>query len=232
METNQPLNAKVVGITGANGTLGQALIAELSLQGAKIIAFTTNKTAIFAPEITIVHWQIGSESELRSYLEMLDILIINHGINVYDNRTILGIDRSYQVNTFSAIRLTEMFLNTVSTSAHPATKELWINTSEAEVNPAFSPLYELSKRTLGDLITLLRLDAPCRIRKLVLGPFKSQLNPAGVMSPKSIAWGIIALANKDFKDIIITINPITYLLFPLKEFAQSLYFRLLTTKHS
>ena len=232
METNQPLNAKVVGITGANGTLGQALIAELSLQGAKIIAFTTNKTAIFAPEITIVYWQIGSESEIRSYLEMLDILIINHGINVYDNRTILGIDRSYQVNTFSAIRLTEMFLNTVSTSAHPATKELWINTSEAEVNPAFSPLYELSKRTLGDLITLLRLDAPCRIRKLVLGPFKSQLNPAGVMSPKSIAWGIIALANKDFKDIIITINPITYLLFPLKEFAQSLYFRLLTTKHS
>ena len=93
METNQPLNAKVVGITGANGTLGQALIAELSLQGAKIIAFTTNKTAIFAPEITIVHWQIGSESELRSYLEMLDILIINHGINVYDNRTVSGIDR-------------------------------------------------------------------------------------------------------------------------------------------
>ena len=111
-------------------------------------------------------------------------------------------------------------------SSHRALKELWVNTSEAEVNPAFSPLYELSKRTLGDLITLRRLDAPCIIRKLIFGPFKSQLNPYGVMSPSWVAAMAVALAKRDFRNIIVTINPITYILLPLKEAFQSLYFRL------
>jgi monoglucosyldiacylglycerol epimerase len=118
----------------------------------------------------------------------------------------------------------------VTESSHKAIKELWINTSEAEVNPAFSPLYELSKRTLGDLITLRRLDAPCIIRKLVLGPFKSQLNPSGVMSAQWVAWAVVALAKRDFRDIIVTINPITYIAFPIKEFFNALYFQLFTKK--
>ena len=89
-------------------------------------------------------------------------------------------------------------------------------------------MYELSKRTLGDLITLRRLNAPCIVRKLVLGPFKSQLNPSGIMSARWIAWATIALAKRDFRDIIVTINPITYLVFPIKEFCQSWYFRIFT----
>jgi monoglucosyldiacylglycerol epimerase len=134
------------------------------------------------------------------------------------------------VNAFSALRLTGLFLNTVTESSHRALKELWVNTSEAEVNPAFSPLYELSKRTLGDVMTLRRLDAPCVIRKLVFGPFKSQLNPYGVMSPSWVAKTAVALAKRDFRDIIVTINPLTYVLFPIKEFFQSLYFRLCKSK--
>ena len=224
--TSLALKGKVVGITGASGTLGQALIEELSLQGAKVVAFTTNQSAVFQPEIKVLSWQLGSESELQSHLKEIDILIINHGINVYVDRTPAAIYKSYEVNTFSALRLTEIFLSTVSTSSDRATKELWVNTSEAEVSPAFSPLYELSKRALGDLVTLQRLDAPCIIRKLVLGPFKSQLNPIGVMSPRWVAWAIVALAKRDFRDVIITINPITYLTFPIKELFQSLYFRL------
>ena len=224
--TSLSLKGKVVGITGASGTLGQALIEELSLQGAKIIAFTTNQAAIFQPEIKVLSWQLGAESELQSHFKEIDILIINHGINVYGDRSAAAIYDSYQVNTFSALKLTEIFLSTVSLSSERATKELWINTSEAEVNPAFSPLYELSKRALGDLVTLRRLDAPCIIRKLVLGPFKSQLNPVGVMSPRWVAWAIVSLAKRDFRDVIITINPITYLIFPIKELLRSLYFRL------
>jgi monoglucosyldiacylglycerol epimerase len=219
---------KVVGITGASGALGQALVEELSLQGAKVIAFTTNQTAGFPAEIQVVSWQLGAEAELRSHLEAIDILIINHGINVYGDRTTAAINQSYEVNTFSALRLSEIFIATVPKSADKSTKELWINTSEAEVNPAFSPLYELSKRTLGDIITLRRLDAPCILRKLVLGPFKSKLNPYGVMSARWVAAAIISLAKRGFRDIIVTINPITYLLFPIKEFCQSSYFRSFT----
>jgi monoglucosyldiacylglycerol epimerase len=223
--TSLSLKGKVVAVTGASGALGQALIEELSRQGAKVVAITTSPTTVFKKEVAVLSWQLGAESELLSHLQSVDILIVNHGVNVYGDSSPTAIYKSYEVNTFSTLRLTELFLSTVTASSDRATKELWINTSEAEVNPAFSPLYELSKRTLGDLITLRRLDAPCIIRKLVLGPFKSQLNPYGIMSAPWVARAIVFLAKRDFRNIIITINPITYLVFPIKEFCQSSYFR-------
>jgi hypothetical protein len=76
------------------------------------------------------------------------------------------------------------------------------------------------------LITLKRQDAPCIIRKIVLGPFKSQLNPVGVMGADWVAWAVVALAQRDVRNIIVTINPLTYLSFPIKETAQALYFKL------
>jgi monoglucosyldiacylglycerol epimerase len=228
--TSLSLKGKVVAVTGASGMLGQALIKELTSQGAKVIALTTSPTADFRDEVTVISWQLGKESELLSRLQDVDILIVNHGLNVHQDRSPSAIDQSYEVNTFSTLRLTQLFFDTVTKSSHTATKEIWINTSEAEVNPAFSPLYELSKRALGDLITLQRLDAPCIVRKLVLGPFKSKLNPAGIMSARWVAWAIIALAKRDFRDIIVTINPITYLVFPVQELCKSAYFRLFTKR--
>ncbi|MBD2183224.1 bifunctional sterol desaturase/short chain dehydrogenase [Planktothrix sp. FACHB-1355] len=230
--TSLSLKGKVVAITGASGTLGQALMEELSLQGAKIVALTTSKDAQFKPGIEVLQWQLGAEADLMTRLKSVDILIVNHGVNVYGDRSPEAIQKSYEINTFSALKLAELFLSTVTESDHKAIKELWINTSEAEVNPALSPLYELSKRTLGDLITLRRLDAPCIIRKLILGPFKSQLNPYGVMSARWVSWAIVALAKRDFRNIIVTINPISYIAFPIKEFFQSLYFRLFTSAHT
>lgn len=230
--TSLSLKGKVVAITGASGTLGQALIEELLLQGAKVVALTTATDAQFKPEVEVLQWQLGAEADLMARLKKVDILVINHGINVYGDRSHSAIQKIYQVNAFSALNLAELFLQTVTQSSHKAIKEVWINTSEAEVNPAFSPLYELSKRTLGDLITLRRLDAPCVIRKLILGPFKSQLNPYGVMSARWVARAVVALAKRDFRNIIVTINPITYIAFPIKEFFQSLYFRLFASGES
>lgn len=228
--TSLSLKGKVVAVTGASGALGRELVAQLSSQGAKVIAITTNPTTIFDENVQVVTWQIGAESELLAHLQSVDILILNHGVNVYGDRSFAAISKSFEVNTFSTLRLTELFLGTVTASSDRATKELWINTSEAEVNPAFAPLYELSKRTLGDLITLQRLDAPCIIRKLVLGPFKSQLNPYGVMSARWVSRAIIFLAKRDVRNIIVTINPLTYLLFPIKQSCQSWYFRLFTKR--
>jgi sterol desaturase/sphingolipid hydroxylase (fatty acid hydroxylase superfamily) len=226
------LKGKTIAITGASGTLGRALLAQLNQQGAKLVALTTSAGAgDFDPalkNIKVITWQPGAEAELLATLQQVDILIINHGINVHGDRDPGAIEKSYQVNTFSAWRLLELFLTTVTESRHKATKEVWVNTSEAEVNPAFSPLYELSKRALGDLITMRRLDAPCIIRKVILGPFKSNLNPVGVMSADFVAWGVVALAKRGFRNIIVTINPITLIAFPLKELLQSLYFRLFT----
>jgi hypothetical protein len=228
--TSLSLKGKVIAITGASGTMGRSLMAELAKQGAKPVAITTASAANFDAAVEVLQWQPGAEAELLDRLKTIDILIINHGINVHGDRTAAAIQQSFEVNTFSAWRLAELFLSTVQKSSDRAIKELWINTSEAEVSPALSPLYELSKRTLGDLITLRRLDAPCTIRKLILGPFKSQLNPVGVMSPQWVAWAIVALAKRDFRNVIVTINPLTYLAFPIKEITRSLYFRLFSRR--
>jgi len=224
------LSGKRIAVTGASGSLGRALLHHLQARGAKVIALTSRPDPVTLPDgsepwRTLV-WQVGQEAELADELAQIDILILNHGLNVHGDRDTAAIERSYEINAFSQWRLLELFLSTVRDNTAKATKEVWVNTSEAEVNPAFSPLYELSKRTLGDLVTLRRLDAPCIIRKLILGPFKSNLNPVGVMSADWVARQVVNLAVRDTRNIIVTINPLTYLLFPFKELAVSLYFRL------
>lgn len=234
MGTALSLKGKKIIVTGANGTLGQALIKQLYLKGAKVTALTCREKDLFInvknQEIPIktITWKIGEESKLSELFTKTDILVINHGINVYGEKTAEAIEKSYEVNTFSGWRLMELFLATVKTNQDKAIKEIWVNTSEAEVNPTFCPLYEMSKRTMGELVTMKRINAPCIIRKLILGPFKSNLNPIGVMSADWVAKQIVNLANRDFRDIIVTINPLTYLLFPLKEFTTGIYFRWFT----
>ena len=220
------LQGKTIAITGATGAMGRALINELARQGAQPIAITTSLNPQLGQELEVLPWRPGAEADLRDRFQKIDILVINHGVNVHGDRTPAAIEKSLQVNALSAWSLAEVFLSTVDTAAEQTAKEIWVNTSEAEVSPAFSPLYEVSKRLLGDLITLRRLDASCVIRKIILGPFKSNLNPIGVMSATWVAWAVVALANRNVRNIIVTINPLTYLAFPIKESAQSLYFRL------
>ncbi|MGB3574126.1 MAG: bifunctional sterol desaturase/short chain dehydrogenase [Phormidesmis sp.] len=230
MGTALSLKGKSVAVTGASGTLGRALVKALAAQGAKPIALTTSANADIRGAVKIVSWQAGKEAELKAVLQKVDILLINHGVNVMGEKSAAAIEKSLEVNALSSWRLMETFLTTVDGRTGRATKEVWVNTSEAEVNPAFSPLYEISKRLMGDLINVRRTDAPCVIRKLILGPFKSDLNPAGVMGADAIAWAILFLAKRDIRNIIVTINPLTYLLFPLKELSQAIYFRLFLKK--
>lgn len=236
MGTALSLKGKTIAVTGASGTLGRSLLVTLQQRGAKVIALTSREQSVSVNikgeslPVKTITWQVGNESDLAEILESVDILILNHGINVHGERTADAIALSYEVNTFSSWRLMELFFNTVRTNEDIAKKEVWVNTSEAEVSPAFSPLYELTKRALGDLITMRRLDAPCVVRKLILGPFKSNLNPIGVMSGEWVAQQIVNLAVRDVRNIIVTINPLTFVMFPIKEFFVGLYFKLFTRR--
>jgi hypothetical protein len=238
MGTALSLKGKTVAVTGASGSLGQALLRHLHRYGATPIALTTRPTPIsisLEGESLVcktVTWQVGSENALADLFQTVDILILNHGLNVHGERTSSAIAQSYEVNAFSSWRLLELFLSTVTTNTDIARKEVWVNTSEAEVSPAFSPLYELSKRTLGDLVTLRRLDAPCVIRKVILGPFKSNLNPIGILSVEWVAQQVLAQAKRDVRNIIVAINPLTFIAFPIKEWAVSTYFRLFSRSKS
>jgi len=108
-------------------------------------------------------------------------------------------------------------------------KEIWINTSEAEILPALNPSYEISKSLIGQLVSFKKnlQDKNTKnkliIKKIILGPFKSELNPLGIMSPKLVSKKIYDLANSKNILVIISPNPLTYVLFPLKEFFNFLY---------
>ena len=78
----------------------------------------------------------------------------------------------------------------------------------------------------------LRWSAPSRersnlpkLRKLVLGPFRSDLNPIGVMSADFVAGQILWQADLGLPLIIVTPNPITLLAMPLIELGRWIYNR-------
>ena len=227
------LNTKTIGITGAGGSLGKALIKKFSSHGYKIIAFTHNRNP---QELTEggpnkwVYWECGKEFLLENFLNEIDILILNHGI--YDSKE--DLEKSIEVNCTSNIKILRLFEEiSVSQSIESPPKEIWINTSEAEILPALNPCYEISKSLIGQVVTFKRnFNNQNKLRnliikKIILGPFKSDLNPIGVMSPESVASLIFYVSKISNYLIIISPNPITYILFPLREFYFFVYYQLL-----
>ncbi|MFM8525203.1 MAG: NAD-dependent epimerase/dehydratase family protein [Cyanobacteriota bacterium] len=240
------LAGRRVAVTGASGRLGQALLRQLHREGASLVALTSSDHPLELRQISgelipleQVPWRCGEEDALRSLLADCDILILNHGINVHGDGSAAAVQRSLEVNALSSWRLLELFAASV-TPPRPWRREVWVNTSEAEIQPAFSPLYEISKRLLGELVSLRApaLEHPAiaggeqaatgiRVRRLVLGPFRSDLNPVGVMNADWVAKAVLSQALLGLGLIIVTPNPITYLVMPLVTLGRWLYGRLL-----
>ena len=234
-----------VAITGASGAFGQALLRQWHRRGARLIALTHGEAPLRVLQSTgeavaleQVRWQVGREADLRPTLEGVDVLVINHGINPHGQRSAAASERALEINALSAWRLLELFAEVVQ-QRQPATPgspdrpraEVWLNTSEAEIQPAISPLYELSKRLIGQLLSLRSLDlaGTLRLRRLVLGPFRSALNPIGVMSADWVAGQVLRQAmDWNCSLVIVSPNPLTYVLMPLTTLSRWAYFRLTT----
>ena len=100
--------------------------------------------------------------------------------------------------------------------------------ADGQVFGLVAPLYEISKRLQGQLLSLRSLDLAgpqLRIRRLVLGPFRSALNPIGVMSAEFVAREVLRQAHWDWGLVIVTPNPLTYVVMPLAVLSRWLYFR-------
>ena len=140
------LEGQRCGVTGASGSLGRALLLALHRQGAIPVALSSSPGPVRLQdgerelEIETIAWQVGEEEAVRPELESLQLLVINHGINRMRARDAQATADSLAVNLSSALRLMELFFETTKPGDG---RELWVNTSEAEVNPAFSPLYEI-----------------------------------------------------------------------------------------
>ena len=231
-----------VAISGASGSLGRAMLERWHRRGARLIAIShsTAPLQLQAPDgspiaLQQIHWQPGEEAQLLAHLGDVDVLVLNHGINLQRERSAAATARSLEVNALSSWRLLEGFAELVAkrsatTRAERPQAEVWLNTSEAEVEPAFSPLYEISKRLLGQLISLRGLDLArqVRIRRLVLGPFRSNLNPVGLMSAGFVADQVLLQASLGCNLIIVTPNPLIYVLMPLTTMGRWLYSTVLT----
>ena len=224
-------NEKTIGITGASGALGKELTKLFRQKGFKVIGFTHSKTN---SEINLespnkwIKWECGKESALKKHLKEIDILILNHGI--YDlSRENSNYENSIEINALSKFKFLNLFEEIALTNKSVRKKEVWINTSEAEILPALNPSYEISKSLIGQLVSFKKnlmnknIQKKFVIRKIILGPFKSKLNPIGIMNPKFVSKKIYNLANSRRYLIIISPNPLTYVLFPLKEFYNYLY---------
>jgi NAD(P)-dependent dehydrogenase (short-subunit alcohol dehydrogenase family) len=225
-----------VAVTGASGALGQALLRRWHGRGAQLIALCHGRAPLqlAGPDgqpipLHQVHWQVGQEAALEPLLEQVDVLVINHGINVHGDCSAEAAGRSLEVNALSAWRLLELFAALAPRRQGRRRPEVWVNTSEAEIQPAVSPLYEISKRLLGQLLSLRapELAPTLRLRRLVLGPFRSALNPVGVMGADWVAGEILRQADWNCSLIIVTPNPLTYLLMPLATLGRWAYMGLL-----
>ena len=226
---------KTIGITGASGSLGKELTKLFREKGFKVIGFTHNKTD---QEITDespnewIKWECGKELELRTHLQKIDILILNHGIYSVGRKNI-NYENSIEINALSKFKFLNLFEEIAKTNNSEIAKEIWINTSEAEILPAFNPSYEISKSLIGQLVSfkknLLDKDTKkkLKIKKIILGPFKSELNPIGIMSPKFVSRQILNLVSFNDYLVIISPNPLSYVLFPIKEIYNFFYCQLL-----
>ena len=226
---------KTFGITGASGSLGKELTKIIRKKGYKVIGFTHSKNNYEINNDSPnewIEWQCGKEFLLKKHLKKIDILILNHGI--YDvSKENSNYENSIEINALSKFKFLTLFEEIAYKNDSAKPKEIWINTSEAEILPALNPSYEISKSLIGQLVSFKKnlLDKnekkKIKIKKIILGPFKSELNPIGVMSPHFVSRNIFNLATKNLFLIIISPNPISYILFPIKEFYYYLYCKFL-----
>ena len=224
-------DSKTIGITGASGALGVELTKLFRKKGYKVIGFTHSKEIFEVNNETPnqwVKWECGKELSLKNYLKEIDILILNHGIYCLTKKD-ENYENSIDINALSKFKFIKLFEEIALTNESKLTKEIWINTSEAEILPALNPSYEISKSLIGQLVSFKKnlLDKKTKekfkIKKIILGPFKSNLNPIGIMSPEFVSKIIYNLASLNLFLIIVSPNPLTYIVFPVKELYIFLY---------
>ena len=226
---------KTIGITGASGALGKELTKIFRRKGNKVIGFTHSKKHYERNNESPnkwIRWECGKEILLEKHLKEIDILILNHGIYDMTKRN-LNYENSIQVNALSKLKFLNLFEEIAIKNNSEITKEIWINTSEAEILPALNPSYEISKSLIGQLVSFKKnllnknTKKKLKIKKIILGPFKSELNPIGILSPEFVSNNIYNLANLNIFLIIISPNPISYIIFPIKELYYFLYCKFL-----
>jgi hypothetical protein len=120
----------------------------------------------------------------------------------------------------AVIEQMEQFLETVRTDDEIITKEIWLIVSDAENAIAWKSLDALYQRYLSDWLTRRRLNAPCILRKVVIGNYRGR-RPTHA----KVARSIVGQVQRDMRNIVVKASFWTCLIQPVKEWIVSTYFR-------
>jgi hypothetical protein len=132
---------------------------------------------------------------------------------------VLDISSDHGICPKTTIQTMEAFLATVRSNRDVVTKEVWLMVSEQESALAWASLDDLYQRYLSDWMTRRRLDAPCILRKFVVGHELTRGT-----SPATVARRLVGAVQRDRRNIVVHGPCWLHLLQPLREGMVSLYF--------
>ena len=180
---------KTVLITGANRGIGKALVDEALRRGAKkVYAGMRSPVQHSDKRVTPLVLDVTNASQIQravGAVDMLDVLINNAGIAIYDDLGNLEVlEQTFAVNFFGLLRVTNAFLPLLKRSKGAILNNL----SLAGLAPLpIIPSYSTSKAAALNLTQSLRAllaDQGITVHAVVIGPIDTDMT-RGLEIPKA-----------------------------------------------
>jgi NAD(P)-dependent dehydrogenase (short-subunit alcohol dehydrogenase family) len=200
---------KTVLITGANRGIGKALVDEALRRGAKrVYAGMRSPVQHSDKRVTPLTLDVTNDSQIQRALgavDMLDVLINNAGIAVYDDLSNLDVlEQTFAVNFLGLLKVTNAFLPLLKRSKGAILNNL----SLAGLAPLpIIPSYSTSKAAALNLTQSLRAllaDEGVTVHAVVIGPVDTDMNRGFEIpkaAPETAAAGIFDGLEKGEEEI-------------------------------
>jgi NAD(P)-dependent dehydrogenase (short-subunit alcohol dehydrogenase family) len=209
MSTSTTIANRSVLVTGANRGIGQALVAEALIRGAKRVYAGTRQPLRHPDErVTPLTLDVTNATQIQEAaesVESLDILINNAGIALYDDLSDPPVlEQHLAVNLFGPYRITQTFLPLLTRSKGAIVN----NVSLMAFAPVpLTPAYSISKAAAFSLTQSLRAllaGRGVRVHAVLTGPTDTDMTRGFDIpkaSPQSVARAIFDGMEKGDEDI-------------------------------
>jgi NAD(P)-dependent dehydrogenase (short-subunit alcohol dehydrogenase family) len=197
---------KAVLVTGANRGLGQALVDEALLRGAKRV-YAASRQPLTHPDDRVTHviLDVTDQAQIQAAaerVESLDILINNAGVSLPDDLSDrLALDRHLAVNLFGTWGVTEAFLPALTEARGRIVNVVSLGAFAAV---PLLPAYSASKAAAFSLTQSLRAllaGRGVKVQAVMPGPIDTDMVrdlPIPKTAPESVARAILdGVENED-----------------------------------
>ena len=194
MDDGMTLEGKAVLITGANGGIGEALVAEALRRGASpVFAGMRRPTPPADARVTPIKLDVTDQDQIRSAaasITSLDILVNNAGVSVYDDLSDpAALEQPLAVNLYGTLAVTNAFLPQLVESQGTIVNNVSLN---ALAPVPVSPSYAISKAAAFSMTQSLRALLAAkgvRVHAVLPGPVDTDMM-RGIEVPKATAHSV------------------------------------------